>query len=205
MYISLDTSFISFSNKSVWGDYLQESESYFHQVVFFYSLVSCGLAVSTMYRSSAELDEGRYHDESESFVPYFESCWLFFDILSVLETGLRPKVLATNNKFTNVVVPFLAVTDKQTNIMFLLKTPYGWINIFLCFWPLSLIKNRTLYPFVRVYICWVISRTGNPITFGSCFQMPFSVGLLFSSGKKCYAFKCHHDTGEIRKTRSRLV
>ena len=112
----LGISFISFSNKSVWGDYLQESESYFHQVVFFYSLVSCGLAVSTMYRSSAELDEGRYHDESESFVPYFESCWLFFDILSVLETGLRPKVLATNNKFTNVVVPFLAVTDNQTNI-----------------------------------------------------------------------------------------
>ena len=36
--------------------------------------------------------------------------------MSVLETGLRPKVLATNNKFTNVVVPFLAVTDKQTNI-----------------------------------------------------------------------------------------
>ena len=34
----------------------------------------------------------------------------------MLETGLRPKVLATNNKFTNVVVPFLAVTDKQTNI-----------------------------------------------------------------------------------------
>ena len=30
-----------------------------------------------------------------------------------ITTGLRPKVLATNNKFTNVVVPFLAVTDKQ--------------------------------------------------------------------------------------------
>ena len=29
--------------------------------------------------------------------------------LKLLETGLRPKVLATNNKFTNVVVPFLAV------------------------------------------------------------------------------------------------
>ena len=32
------------------------------------------------------------------------------------------------------------------------------------------------------------------------FSNAISVGLLFSSGKKCYAFKCHHDTGEIRKT-----
>ena len=36
--------------------------------------------------------------------------------LKLLETGLRPKVLATNNEFTNAVVPFLAVkTNKQTS------------------------------------------------------------------------------------------
>ena len=97
----------------------------------FYSLVSCGLAVSTMYHSSAELDERRYLGESESFVPNFEFCWLFFDLLSVLETGLRPKVLATNNKFTNVVVPFLAVTDKQTNIMLVSFNLFG-LHLFRC-------------------------------------------------------------------------
>ena len=42
---------------------------------FIHSLVSCGLAVSTMYHSSAELDERRYLGESESFVFNFE----FFD------------------------------------------------------------------------------------------------------------------------------
>ena len=41
---------------------------------FIHSLVSCGLAVSTMYHSSAKLDRRRYQYESESFVPNRDFC-----------------------------------------------------------------------------------------------------------------------------------
>ena len=113
----LDISFILLSYKSVWGDYLQESESYFHTVIWFHSLVSCGLAVSTMYHSSAELDRRRYLHESESFVPNLESVDFSLGFCQCLRRAwCRKYLLWRRSKFTNVVVPFLAVTDKQTNI-----------------------------------------------------------------------------------------
>ena len=70
--------FILLSFKSVL-DYLQESESYFHQVIWFHSLVSCGLAVSTMHHSSAELGMDKRRSRWKwKFCPWF---WFFFTFL----------------------------------------------------------------------------------------------------------------------------